>query len=179
MTSADFWLEPETWFWWAGEGQVWNQACEIICFLKAILCIQYTHTWYMHLIKNFQLTSEISPVSGTLIKSEKSLSAFLDGKKIHELQQTGACYILYLDYLLVKFSLCSTGQPRPFNTAPQIHLGFLIISLLFNQRIKIHILSYSEMLSILQMLYPHDCCAILIWLFCSPHYFKLTSYSLG
>ena len=33
-------------------------------------------------IKNFQLTSEISPVSGTLIKSAKSLSAFLDKKKI-------------------------------------------------------------------------------------------------
>ena len=32
-------------------------------------------------IKNSKLTSEITPVSATLIKSAKSLSAFLDKKK--------------------------------------------------------------------------------------------------
>lgn len=81
-------------------------------------------------IKNFQLTSEISPVSGTLIKSAKSLSAFLDKKKIKTKKFPWIIanwILLHRESWLLSSYLsqsCSAGRLRPFRTTPK-YLGLL------------------------------------------------------
>lgn len=107
-------------------------------------------------IKNFQLTSEISPVSGTLIKSAKSLSAFLDKKKIKTKKFPWIIanwILLHRESWLLSsylFQSCSAGHLRPFRTT----------------------LRY---LGLLQMLLCPTMTVILSWpgYFWPPHYFKL------